>query len=90
MGNEPGWSLEIIAGNRIVLITDYGASRVELPLPEPDVDQSNRRTRWDAGKIIVDVTGRACHDSMSGELFATEVSVQWQGKTLSGCGRALH
>ena len=90
VGNEPGWSLEIIAGDRILLITDYGGSRVELPLPEPDVDQTNRRTRWDAGKIIVDVTGRPCRDSMSGELFDTEVSVQWQGQTLSGCGRALH
>ena len=90
VGNEPGWSLEIIAGDRILLITDYGASRVELPLPEPYVDQTNRRTRWDAGEFIVEVMGRPCRDSMSGELFDTEVSVQWQGQTLSGCGRALH
>jgi hypothetical protein len=27
---------------------------------------------------------------MSGELFESEVSVQWQGQILSGCGRALH
>ncbi len=90
VGNEPGWSLEIIAGNRIVLITDYGASRLQLPLPEPDVDQTNRRTRWDTGELIVDVTARPCRDSMTGDLFEAQVSVQWQGKTLSGCGRALH
>lgn len=90
VGNVPGWSLAIIAGNRILLITDYGASRVELPLPEPDVDQANRRTRWDAGELILEVTGRPCGDSMSGEIFESEVSVQWRGRTLNGCGRALH
>ncbi|MGB5451498.1 MAG: hypothetical protein WBN00_05345, partial [Sedimenticolaceae bacterium] len=90
VGNEPGWSLEIIAGDRIVLTTDYGASRVELPFTEPYVDQINRRTRWDLGELIVDVMGRPCRDSMSGELFDNEVSVQWQGQTLRGCGRALH
>ncbi|MGB5613156.1 MAG: hypothetical protein WBM67_10920, partial [Sedimenticolaceae bacterium] len=90
VGNEPGWSLEIIAGDRIVLTTDYGASRVEVPFTEPYVDQINRRTRWDLGELIVDVMGRPCRDSMSGELFDTEVSVQWQGRTLRGCGRALH
>ncbi len=80
VGNEPGWSLEIIAGNRILLITGYGASRIELPLPEPDVDQTNRRTRWDAGELIVEVTGRPCRDSMSGEIFETEVSVHGRGR----------
>jgi hypothetical protein len=34
VGNEPGWHLEIREGRRILLATDYGASRVELPLPE--------------------------------------------------------
>jgi uncharacterized membrane protein len=90
VGNEPGWSLEIIAGNRMLLITDYGASRVELPLPKPYVNQTNRKTRWDTGELIVEITGRPCRDSMSGEIFESEVSVQWQGRMLSGCGRALH
>ena len=90
VGNEPGWNLEILAGTRMRLIADYGASRVELPLPEPSVDREARRTRWDAGEIVLEVIGRPCRDSMSGESFESEASVHWQGRTLRGCGRALH
>ncbi|HHJ17489.1 MAG TPA: hypothetical protein ENJ80_12405 [Gammaproteobacteria bacterium] len=90
VGNEPGWHLEIREQSRIVLVADYGASRVELPLPEPITDTATRTTRWDAGELVLEVTGRPCRDSMSGELFETEVRVTWQGRTLRGCGRALH
>ena len=90
VGNEPGWNLEILAGTRIQLVADYGASRVEVPLPEPTIDHEARRTRWDAGEILLEVIGRPCCDSMSGESFETEVNVHWRGRTLRGCGRALH
>ena len=90
VGNEPGWNLEIQAGSRIVLVADYGASRVELPLPQPTVDRDAGTTRWDAGDLIVEVIGRPCRDSMSGESFESTVVVSWGEQTLRGCGRALH
>lgn len=90
VGNEPGWHLEIQAGRRIVLVADYGASRVELPLPEPTLDPESRRTRWDAGELVLEMIGLPCRDSMSGEQFETRVVVTWRGQTLRGCGRALH
>jgi putative lipoprotein len=90
VGNEPGWNLEILEGSRIVLIADYGASRVERPLPQPMIDQGARTTRWDAGELIVEVIGRPCRDSMSGESFEATVVVTWGKQTLKGCGRALH
>mgnify|MGYP001823395231 CR=1 FL=1 len=61
-----------------------------LPLPEPEVDRVKRITRWGAGELVLEVKGEACHDTMSGEKFETQVKVHWQGKTLHGCGRALH
>lgn len=90
VGNEPGWYLEIRKQRRIVLVADYGETRVELPLPEPAVDPSSRATRWDAGELVVEVTGHPCTDTMSGEQFPSEVMVHWEGRTLRGCGRALH
>jgi len=90
LGNEPGWKLEIFDESRIVLIADYGDSRVERPLPEPAVDRAARTTRWDAGELIVDVTDRLCRDTMSGEAFEATVVVTWGERTLRGCGRALH
>jgi uncharacterized membrane protein len=90
VGNEPGWNLEILEGSRIVLVADYGDSQVEQPLPEPSVDREARTTRWDAGELIVEVIGRPCRDSMSGESFESTVVVTWGEQTLRGCGRALH
>jgi uncharacterized membrane protein len=90
VGNEPGWHLEIRAGSRMVLVADYGTTRVERPLPQPVVDQAGRTTRWDAGEMTVEVIGRPCSDTMSGESFESTVVVTWDGQTLRGCGRALH
>jgi len=90
VGNEPGWNLQILEGSRIVLIADYGASRVERPLPQPTMERDARTTRWDAGELIVEVIGRPCRDSMSGESFEATVVVTWGEQTLRGCGRALH
>ena len=90
VGNEPGWHLEIREGNTLVLIADYGASRFEQPLPEPTVEPDARRTRWDTGELILEVMGRPCLDSMSGERFESQVVVTWGERILKGCGRALH
>jgi putative lipoprotein len=90
VGNEPGWHLEILQGQRILLVADYGASHTELPLPEPSIDSEARITRWDAGELILEVIGRPCRDTMSGESFESTVVVTWGERTLRGCGRALH
>ena len=90
VGNEPGWNLEILEGSRIVLVADYGASRVERPLPQPTMERDARTTLWNAGELIVEVIGRPCRDSMSGESFESTVVVTWGEQTLRGCGRALH
>jgi putative lipoprotein len=89
-GNEPGWTLEMVKGASLMLVTDYGKSRVVRPLPEPSVDRDRSSTRWDAGEVVVEVTGRPCRDSMSGEAFESTVVVTWKGRSLHGCGRALH
>ena len=90
VGNEPGWNLVIMAASRIVLVSAYGASRIEVPLPEPMVDSEARTTRWDAGELVLEVSDRPCRDSMSGEAFESTVVVTTKTETLHGCGRALH
>ena len=90
VGNEPCWHFEILRGEEIVLVTDYGAARIELPLPQPVVNREERSTRWDAGEIVVEVLGRQCLDTMSGEAFESKVRVVWGSRVLEGCGRALH
>ena len=90
IGNEPPWVLEIRGMSRIILETGYGGTRIEWPLPPHTEDRATRTARWNAGALRLEVVARPCRDSMSGEAFESEVIVTWQGRTLRGCGRALH
>lgn len=67
-----------------------GASRIEVPLPVPTVNKETHTTRWDAGELFLEVSGRPCRDSMSGESFESTVVITTRTETLHGCGRALH
>jgi len=99
-GNEPGWYIEIRndlearAGKRIRFVSDYGQREVTLHASDPDPEPGLRRTvyRGENGDlhIIVEIMGSTCWDSMSGEEFESTVTVQFQGRTYRGCGRALH
>ena len=94
LGQEPSWQLEISSERGFLLVTDYGANRVEFPYAEPEVDQAQRTTRFSSqlggNSISITIKGEKCSDIMSGETFSSRVEVSWQGETLSGCGRALH
>lgn len=90
IGNEPPWVLEIREMSRIVLITEYGQKRVERLLPNAITDQARKVTKWDVGDLHIEITAEICHDSMSGESFASRVVIHWKGQVLTGCGRPLH
>jgi uncharacterized membrane protein len=94
IGNEPGWDLEIRNQESIILSTDYGSTQREFTLPKPEIDETNRITRYqseDAGhELILTISGEACLDSMSEEKFDSKATVTLDGKILQGCGRALH
>ncbi|MDF0653039.1 MAG: hypothetical protein CV081_10710 [Nitrospira sp. LK265] len=74
----------------IVLITEYGQKRVERLLPNAITDQARKVTKWDVGDLHIEITAEICHDSMSGESFASRVVIHWKGQVLTGCGRPLH
>jgi uncharacterized membrane protein len=90
IGNEPPWVLELREMSRIVLITEYGANRIERSLPQPVNDKTSKMTRWDAGDLQIEITAELCHDTMSGESFDSRVVIHWQRQVLRGCGRPLH
>lgn len=94
VGNEPGWVLEIIEQARIELTAEHGASHQSFELPAPLVDRESRvttyRARDDEQELVLVIEGRRCTDTMSGEEFEVRVTVRWDGRTLRGCGRALH
>lgn len=92
VGQEPGWLLEITNGERILLVTDYGQKKTTYPYVEPAVNQEKRKTVFTIKErnLEVVIKGKACADSMSGEMFDVSVFVIANGRQLVGCGRALH
>ncbi len=91
IGQEPGWLLEIVNGEEILLITDYGQTRNSYSYVEPVVYQEERRTQYvlQSYGVTVEIRGQRCTDVMSGEVFAVSVSIIMTDKRLEGCGRAL-
>jgi putative lipoprotein len=91
IGQEPGWELAIVTGEAIYLTTDYGELTRTFLYVEPTVNPEKRRSEYalEGGTRIV-IEGQPCADSMSGETFASRVTVQQESRTLHGCGRALH
>jgi len=94
VGNEPGWYLEISEQSRLLFVDNYGQDRHEFVLSGPSVDTVLRTTRYqvqgDAHDLTLTLEGRPCTDTMSGESFETTVTLVFDGRRLSGCGRALH
>ncbi|WP_455207246.1 MliC family protein [Kaarinaea lacus] len=94
VGNEPGWFLEISEKTKLLFVNNYGQSRYEFILSAPVTDQAARRTTYvtknNQQPITVIIEGRVCYDTMSGEQFESTVSVQFNDREYSGCGKALH
>jgi uncharacterized membrane protein len=94
LGNEPGWVLEIREGDRLDLSYDYGQASLSVPITETRSDVDSRTTTFsgsiDDRTLVVTLSGEACSDTMSDETFPTRVQVEFDDRTLSGCGRPLH
>jgi putative lipoprotein len=89
IGQEPSWLLEIIEGQEILLVTDYGKSLKAYPYVQPEQNKTLRRSQFQLEGATVELEGKHCVDIMSGEAFETQVSITLGSRVLNGCGRAL-
>ena len=94
VGNEPGWIVEIVGGEAIVFISDYGQQRQVFAKPEPTIDPDARTTTYTIDDLTqtftLVITGAPCRDTMSGEAFSATVNITVNGRTFQGCGKPLH
>jgi uncharacterized membrane protein len=91
IGQEPGWTVEIETGGRIIYEGDYGATRISAADPGPQ--QQGSATVWqvttEQGDLRVTFEELPCQDAMSGEEMPFTVTVTVNGQELRGCGRRL-
>lgn len=94
VGNEPGWHLEIMQDNELIYTGQYGQVTHTSSTSERHTDPATRKTEYTAAEkghtLSVTILGESCHDTMSGESFASTVTVVLDNKVFNGCGRALH
>jgi uncharacterized membrane protein len=90
IGQEPAWQLEIMTGSNILVVMDYGQSRVSYDYVEPDISQKARLTEYQLPDLTIQIEGKPCQDEMSGEQFEVSVRLQYPNRLLNGCGRALY
>ena len=94
IGNEPGWQLEIFAGDTVVFVNNYGQERHLFRATVPEINEATRTTRYllinRDHRLMVILQGRSCVDSMTGEAFGTTATLIFDGRPLGGCGKALH
>ncbi|MFN3959566.1 MAG: META domain-containing protein [Parvularculaceae bacterium] len=81
-GNEPGWNLEI-AGDIVVLISDYGQTRVEAKASK---SVKGAVKTWRAKDLSITWEEKICADDATGMPHPAAVTVMHAGKTLRGCG----
>ena len=92
VGNEPGWHLEIVEGGQTVFVGDFGATRLEFATPAARRNnEGSRHFAWRNGAERFEATLREarCQDTMADISYALTVTVEWNGRTLAGCGQAL-
>jgi heat shock protein HslJ/uncharacterized lipoprotein YbaY len=81
-GNEPGWNLEI-AGDKVVLTSDYGQTRVETKASK---SVKGAVKTWRARDLSITWEEKICADDATGMPYPAAVTVVHGGKTLRGCG----
>ncbi|WP_198650102.1 YbaY family lipoprotein [Zobellella maritima] len=92
-GNEPGWLLEITAGDKLSFSYNYGENTLIVPAFDAKHDKSAHQTRYqattDTHRLSVIITEQACQDDMSGEPLPARVNIELNGHSYQGCGQSL-
>jgi heat shock protein HslJ len=85
-GNEPSWSLALEGeGARLSLM---GEAPVEAAVTSRKREGGAMRITAKAGprQLSIAIRERICSDTMTGMPFPLAVSLEWQGRRMTGCG----
>ena len=89
-GDDPRWTFEIV-DYTLMLATNGGAHRVEVPLRAPADDGARMTFRSVVGtqEMIATLDRIPCYDAASGETFELTVAVTFDREWYYGCGRRI-
>ncbi len=91
-GQEPGWSVEVVQGERLRIV--QAGEEGMLVAPEPARERTGSGAtvytgRADGQRLRLRLTESACTDSMSGESYPLTATLTLDDRQLRGCARRL-
>lgn len=86
-GNEPGWILEVSPEGDMRALLDYGERERLFEAGRSEGRAGGMRIVSRDGHATVDFVAGACTDSMNGQRFPMQVTLQVGDDTYRGCGR---
>lgn len=93
VGSNPEWYLEINDNEKIDFVMDSGRKRYDFPFADAVLKNATSVATYQARKgtqqLKVAVFGQECRDVSSGKTFGQTVTVNLDGKSYRGCGKAL-
>jgi uncharacterized membrane protein len=93
VGNEPGWSVSLMADGSIMLSMQYGEIGIRFADAQEEIDETGDRRTFvaaqDGHEVRIVVTAEGCTDDMSGEAFGYRVRLTFDDADYRGCGREL-
>lgn len=91
-GNEPGWLVEVGTGERpdLRLLLDYGMRELTDANAQALPNNAGYRAELEGAEAVITLTERLCADTMSGQTFPVQAVLEFDGQTLTACGRFLH
>jgi uncharacterized membrane protein len=91
VGQEPGWTAEVMADDRLEAVLDYG--QVRRSTPPAQRSGEGARQEWaattESGSLRLTIERAPCQDTMSGERFWFTATLVVDDRTLSGCAQPL-
>ena len=96
-GNEPSWLLEVSDDDSVLLVLNYGADRYRFDRPTLANDRvttastntKHYQLQQDDHRLSVILEQKSCQDLMSGGFYPIQVTLEFDGKALFGCGKNL-
>ena len=92
VGQEPGWTVEVVPGGALTAVLDYGERTIELPAPAmTPLDGGARGYQAEGDGVVVQlvIEPLVCFDAMSGHVHPETATLAVDGQRYYGCGVPL-
>lgn len=89
LGNEPPWLLEVDIQGQLLMATGYDMEIVTAPnvVFRPPLAGQYLISLIEGGTLNIMVEPSACVDSMRGDAYDFQITIQYADNRYSGCGR---